>query len=80
MNPAQLIDRIRQHGVNFDLTPERRTGLKAEKADDSVLDAMAKSKTEIRVACYVSTKDLRIFALSLNFLPLFYCFAPAFLM
>jgi membrane dipeptidase len=35
---------IREHGVNFDLTPERRIRLKAEKADDAVLDAVAKAK------------------------------------
>ena len=42
VNSAQLVDRIRQHGVNFELTPERRTRLKAEKVDDSVLDTIAK--------------------------------------
>jgi hypothetical protein len=41
---AQLIDRIQQHGVNFELTPERRARLKAEKVEDSALDAMAKAK------------------------------------
>jgi membrane dipeptidase len=41
VSPAQLIDRITQYGVNFDLTPERRVQLKAQKADDSVLDAIA---------------------------------------
>ncbi len=46
VNPAQLIDRINQHGVNFDLTPERRTRLKSEKVDDSALDAMAKARTK----------------------------------
>src|ERR1043166_705897 len=44
VSPAQLLDRITQHGVNFDLTPERRARLKAEKADDAVLDAMAKAR------------------------------------
>jgi membrane dipeptidase len=44
VNAAQLIERIKQHGVNFDLTPERRTRLKAEKVDDSVLDAVAKAR------------------------------------
>jgi membrane dipeptidase len=42
VNSAQLMDRIRQHGVNFELTPEQRTRLKNEKVDDSVLDAMVK--------------------------------------
>jgi membrane dipeptidase len=40
----QLIGRINEHGVNFDLTAERRARLKAEKADDAVLDAIAKAK------------------------------------
>jgi len=39
-----LLDVIREHGVNFDLTPDRRTRLKAEKADDMVLDAIGKAK------------------------------------
>jgi hypothetical protein len=30
--------------VNFELTPERRTKLKTEKVDDSVLDAMVKAR------------------------------------
>ncbi len=41
---GQLLDRISQNGVNFDLTPERRARLKAQKADDAVLDAIAKAK------------------------------------
>jgi membrane dipeptidase len=41
---AHLIDVVNQHGVNFDLTPERRARLKAEKADDAVLDVIGKSK------------------------------------
>jgi len=44
VGPAQLLDRIAQHGVNFDLTPERRARLKAAKADDAVLDAIAKAR------------------------------------
>ena len=44
VSPAQLIDRITQHGVNFDLTAERRARLKAEKADDAVLEAMVKAR------------------------------------
>src|SRR6478672_7458170 len=44
VNSVQLADRIKQHGVNFDLTPERRTRLKAEKVDESVLDAMVKAR------------------------------------
>jgi len=30
--------------VNFDLTSERRIGLKAQKADDAVLEAIAKAR------------------------------------
>jgi membrane dipeptidase len=44
--PAHLIDVVHENGVNFDLTPERRAQLKAEKADDSVLDAIAKAKNK----------------------------------
>ncbi len=44
VNAAQLIDRINQHGVNFDLTADRRTRLKSEGADDTVLDALAKAR------------------------------------
>ena len=44
VNSAQLMDRIRQHGVSFDLTTERLTRLKAEKMDNSALDAMVKAK------------------------------------
>jgi hypothetical protein len=44
VNTAQLLDRITQHGVNFDLTGERRARLKAQKADDAVLDAMVKAR------------------------------------
>jgi hypothetical protein len=44
VNAAHLIDRIKQHGVNFELTPEQRTQLKAEKVDDSVLDTMVKAR------------------------------------
>ncbi len=44
VSAAQLIERVKQHGVNFDLTPERRTRLKAEKVEDSVMDAMVKAR------------------------------------
>jgi membrane dipeptidase len=44
VSSAQLLDLITQHGVNFDLTAERRARLKAEKADDAVLDAIAKAR------------------------------------
>jgi len=44
VSAAQLMDRIKQHAVTFDLTPERRARLKAQKADDSVLDAIVKAK------------------------------------
>jgi membrane dipeptidase len=44
VNAAQLVDRIKQHGVNFELTSEQRTRLKAEKIDESVLDVMARAR------------------------------------
>jgi hypothetical protein len=44
VSSAHLVDLIIQHGVNFDLTPERRAALKAQKADDTVLDAIGKAK------------------------------------
>jgi hypothetical protein len=44
VSSAQLIDRIQQHGVSFELTPEQRTRLKDEKVEDSALDAMAKAR------------------------------------
>ncbi len=44
MTPAHLIDLIHEHGVNFDLTPERREKLKAEKASDEVLESISKAK------------------------------------
>lgn len=44
VTPAHLIDVINENGVNFELTPERRARLKAEKADDVVLDAIAKAR------------------------------------
>jgi len=44
VSTSQLLDRITQHGVNFDLTPERRTRLKAQKADDAVLEGIAKAR------------------------------------
>lgn len=44
MTPAHLLDLIHEHGVNFNLTPDRREKLKSEKATDDVLDAIAKSK------------------------------------
>lgn len=44
VSASQLIDRINEHGVNFDMTPEGRARLKSEKADDAVLDAIARAK------------------------------------
>src|SRR5215831_17025381 len=41
---AHLVELIREHGVNFDLTPEGRDQLKAQKASDEVLDAIAKTR------------------------------------
>jgi membrane dipeptidase len=40
----QLIYRVNERGVNFDLTPERRASLKGQKVEDSVLEAIAKAK------------------------------------
>jgi len=42
--PSHLLDMIHEHGVNFDLTPDRRAELKSQKATDEVLDAIAKAK------------------------------------
>jgi membrane dipeptidase len=44
VSTEQLADRINQHGVNFELTAERRGRLKTEKVDDAVLDAIAKAR------------------------------------
>ncbi|HEX4604842.1 MAG TPA: dipeptidase [Candidatus Angelobacter sp.] len=44
VSPEQLIGRINEHGVSFDFTPDQRARLKAEKAEDSVLDAIAKAR------------------------------------
>ncbi len=44
VSAAQLIQRVGEHGVNFDLTAERRARLKAEKVDDAVLDAIVKAR------------------------------------
>jgi membrane dipeptidase len=44
VSAAQLIESIKQHGVNFELNPECRARLRAEKVEDSALDAMAKAR------------------------------------
>ena len=44
MTSAHLIDLVHEHGVNFDLTPERREEMKSLKADEAALDAIAKGK------------------------------------
>jgi hypothetical protein len=44
VTPTRLVDVINEHGVNFQLTSERRAEPKAAKAGDSVLDAIAKAK------------------------------------
>jgi membrane dipeptidase len=44
VSAAHLIDILKQHGVNFALTPELRARFKAAGADDSVLDVIARSK------------------------------------
>jgi membrane dipeptidase len=40
----QFVDRINEHGVSFDLTADRRARLKSEKADDAVLEVIAKAR------------------------------------
>jgi membrane dipeptidase len=40
----QLVDRISEHGVDFDLTADKRARLKSEKADDAVLEVIAKAR------------------------------------
>jgi membrane dipeptidase len=44
VSSAHLVDLIHEHGVNFDLTPENRARLLAAKADEAVLEAVAKGK------------------------------------
>ena len=44
VSSAHLIEIINEHGVNFELTPERHAQLKAEKAEDAVLDAIVKAR------------------------------------
>jgi membrane dipeptidase len=44
VSTTQLIENIKQHGVNFELTPECRGRLRAEKVEDSALDAMVKAR------------------------------------
>lgn len=44
VSSAHLVDLIHEYGVNFDLTPERRAQLQAAKADEAVLEAIAKGK------------------------------------
>ena len=41
---AQLMYRVQEHGVDFDLTPERRASLKGQKVDEATLEAIAKAK------------------------------------
>jgi membrane dipeptidase len=41
---SQLAYRVKEQGVNFDLTPERRVSLKGLKVDDAVLEAIAQAK------------------------------------
>jgi membrane dipeptidase len=44
VSAEQLAFRVKEHGVDFDLTPERRASLKGQKVDDTVLEAIAKAK------------------------------------
>ena len=41
-----LVQVVRRHGVNFELTPDVRERLKSQKASDAVLDAIAKAKRQ----------------------------------
>lgn len=45
---SRIVGRINERGVDFDLTPDRRARLKSEKADDAVLDAIAKARQNRR--------------------------------
>jgi len=44
VSSGHLVELIHEHGVNFELTPELRARLKANSADDAVLQAIAKGK------------------------------------
>jgi len=44
VSAPELVNRINEHGVDFDLTADRRARLKSEKADDAVLEAVAKAR------------------------------------
>jgi membrane dipeptidase len=42
--PAELVYRVTEHGVSFDLSAERRARLKGDGADEAELDAMVRAK------------------------------------
>ena len=44
VQPPHMLDRINQHGVNFDLTPEQQKRLKNLKVEDSVVETIADPK------------------------------------
>jgi len=44
VSAEQLVFRVKEQGVDFNLTPERRAILKGQRVDDSVLEAIAKAK------------------------------------
>ncbi len=44
VSEPQLVERINEHGVSFDLTADQRARLKSEKADDAVLEVIAKAR------------------------------------
>jgi membrane dipeptidase len=44
VSAEQLAFRVKEQGVDFNLTPERRAILKGERVDDTVLEAIAKAK------------------------------------
>ena len=41
---SRIVERIAERGVDFELTPNRRTRLKAQQADDALLEAIARAK------------------------------------
>jgi membrane dipeptidase len=44
VSAEQLAFRVKEQGVDFNLTPERRAILKGQRVDDTVLEAIAKAK------------------------------------
>lgn len=44
VSTPELVNRINEHGVDFDLTADQRAKLKSEKADDAVLEVIVKAR------------------------------------